>query len=214
MNFKNKSVKNILALPLVNVDKQKPGGNISVISYDVHGATAEEIILSLEENNKNMTEDGFDAQARSNNAWNWFTAKQLNEGVCKASAYFVSSFIEYTLPNWTERYTSTDQKLNQQWDDYIKTVIVHETGHGIISYSIAERQLEIFKNYSEKLDENDECPEGFNDRLSALLDAEEIYNDVEYDDLTEHGFKQQRCDDNPFFTLDRDALKARFNDKS
>lgn len=226
INFNNQSVPNIFAGNSVDNSQLRSGGNLTIQTYDVQGNDIVELLISIEERNDFLgnaaqsiegglqegsttslrAADDSIALAQTNVFFNFETSAFLREGVCRASRFITAAAIEYTLPNWVDRETSTDERLNQQWDDFLANLILHETGHGIIAFNLATRLQEILLTFSEPLDENNNCPEGVGDRLNDLLNEAFVFQDAEYDELTDSSFLQQQCLDNPFFTIDRSAL--------
>lgn len=224
LTFNNQSVPSIFAGANVDNSRIRPGGNVSIQTYDIEGDDIVELLISLEEENAflgnpaleqglNQGEvialrevDGPAAFTRTNVFFGFESSALVGEGVCRASRFSVGASIEYVLPNWVGRQASTNVRLNQLWDDFLDNLILHETGHGVIAYRVALRRLDILTNFSEPLDEENNCPDGFGDRLDALLEAEEVFQDQEYDLLTGASFLQQQCLDNPFLTVERTAL--------
>lgn len=213
LSFKNEMVENIEADKIIDQDKQTPGGGILLQTYDIEGDNVVELIVDMEEKN-DITTFNNDAGARTNTNFLFLSNADFRDNVCRATGFSNQVIIEYQLPVWLGRDDSDDERLVQLWDDFINTLFIHETGHAIIAYDIAERRQEILENFSEPLDENGECPEGFDDRLSELLLAENFNDkDQEFDELTNGGANQQLCDDNPFFFANRDELAELLNDQ-
>jgi predicted secreted Zn-dependent protease len=105
-------------------------GHTTVLYYDVHGRTFEEVRADMRKLGPKVADSSFVGETRSPMRWSWRT--ESANGTCSIRDVTVSVNAQITLPRWTPP-ADTEPGLATEWTRFIAALETHEAGHKDIS---------------------------------------------------------------------------------
>ena len=105
-------------------------GHTSVLYYDVHGRTLDELRADMRRLGPKVADSSFVGETRSPMRWSWRT--ESANGTCSIRDVSVSVNAQITLPRWTPP-ADTEPGLASEWTRFIAALETHEAGHKDIS---------------------------------------------------------------------------------
>jgi predicted secreted Zn-dependent protease len=163
-----------------------PAGPLTVRTYDVHGATADEIAQDLYEKSP-LIEQGRHMQGRTE--WKIHTSYQWQTDGhrCVLDTFDATLNVEMILPHWVQpRHPSP--ALVQQWNRYIAALRTHEDGHAEVGED-AQRDMVARARSLGPTSSCEELVKEINDVVAGVIEAHHQF-EVDYDSKTHHGETQ------------------------
>jgi len=159
---------------------------VTYVCYDVGGSTPQAIRTSINAHPERPADPNgamFDAKTRweIKLVWTFDTSR----GMCRAKNITTYLSITQTFPHWVP--TDADGSLQQEWNDYIVALRLHEDGHKQIALDAANDAIERVRAQTFAT-----CQE-FNIAARNAVDAATSIGDrrdEQYDDTTRHGATQ------------------------
>jgi predicted secreted Zn-dependent protease len=105
-------------------------GHTTVLYYDVHGRTFDEVRADMRKLGPKVADSSFVGETRSPMRWSWRT--ESANGTCSIRDVTVSVNAQITLPRWTPA-ADTEPGLASEWTRFITALETHEAGHKDIS---------------------------------------------------------------------------------
>ncbi len=153
--------------------------------YDIQGQSAEQLRAQM--NALRPMEQGgkFDADTQWEVKWR-FDYREKNQ-TCELTRSQVSVDITYHLPRWTNE-DQADSPLQSRWENYMKHLRLHESGHAQNGEKAAAEIADMLKNFA-PFSTCAELEEMADERAQQII-AEHNAWDREYDRETHHGKTQ------------------------
>jgi len=168
------------------LDKYPAGvsGRTTVLYYDVHGRTFEEVRADMRRRGPKVDGTSFVGETRSPMRWRWRT-QSMGGASCSISEVSVSVNAQITLPRWTPP-ADTEPGLAGEWKRFLAALEVHEAGHKDISAKAGREIVEKLRNVSGLCSQigiraND---------VARLIVARASEEQIAYDASTRHGLTQ------------------------
>jgi predicted secreted Zn-dependent protease len=168
------------------LDKYPAGvsGRTTVLYYDVHGRTFEEVRTDMRRRGPKIDGISFVAETRSPMRWSWHT-QSMGGASCAISDVSVTLSAQITLPRWIPP-VDTEPGLAAEWKRFLTALELHEAGHKDISAKAGREIVEKVRNLSGlcsqiRVRAND---------LARLIVARASEEQIEYDAATRHGLTQ------------------------
>jgi predicted secreted Zn-dependent protease len=105
-------------------------GHTTVLYYDVHGRTFDELRADMRKLGPKVADSSFVGETRSPMRWSWRI--ESANGTCSIRDVTVSVNAQITLPRWTPP-ADTEPGLAAEWNRFIAALETHEAGHKDIS---------------------------------------------------------------------------------
>lgn len=130
------------------LDKYPVGisGRTSVIYYDVHGSSYDELRADMRRLGPKVSGTSFVGETRSPMQWSWRT-ESIAPGSCSIRDVRVSMNAQILLPRWTPP-PDADSALVAEWKRFITALEVHEAGHKDISARAGREIIEQLRGMS------------------------------------------------------------------
>ena len=124
------------------LDKYPTGvsGRTTVLYYDVHGRTVEELRADMHRLGPKVDGTSFVGETRSPMRWSWRT-ESVGVSSCSIREVTVVVNAQITLPRWTPP-PDTEPGLVTEWKRFIAALETHEAGHKDISAKAAHEIIE------------------------------------------------------------------------
>ena len=106
-------------------------GQTTVIYYDVHGRTYDELRADMRRTGEQLFGSSFVGETRSPMRWNW-RLEQTGTSFCSIRDVTVSVNAQITLPRWTPP-PDAEPGLAAAWNQFLTALETHEAGHKDIS---------------------------------------------------------------------------------
>ena len=168
------------------LDKYPAGvsGRTTVLYYDVHGRTFEEVRGDMRRRGPKIDGTNFVGETRSPMRWSWRT-QSMGGASCSISEVRVSVNAQITLPRWTPP-PDTEPGLAAEWKRFLTALEIHEAGHKDISARAGSEIVEKLRNVSGLCSQigiraND---------LARVIVARASEEQIAYDASTRHGLTQ------------------------
>jgi predicted secreted Zn-dependent protease len=168
------------------LDAFPPGvtGSTDVTYYDVHGATARELVAQMRQlGPKTETGASFFGETQSPMRWQWST--RSNGQSCTANGVSVYIRSEITLPRWMPP-PDAPPALVEQWKQFLAALETHEIGHKDISARAARDVLTAVRRLDTMCSSFSAEAKRVTDGIVARLKVEQ----TTYDAQTRHGATQ------------------------
>jgi predicted secreted Zn-dependent protease len=168
------------------LDKYPAGisGMTSVLYYDVHGRTFEEVQADMRRKGPKIDGNSFVGETRSPMRWSWRT-ESIGSGGCAIHSVSVSVNARITLPRWTPP-ADTEPGLAAEWKRFIAALEMHEAGHKDISAKAARELIDRLRNLSGLCSQ---LGTQANDIARRIIDRAQTEQQA-YDASTRHGLTQ------------------------
>jgi len=154
-------------------------------AYPIQGSTAEKLREQMNQERPESKGERFDADTHWNIKWHYdFLADTKS---CVIGLSQVTETIVYRLPHWVNQ-EDADPKLQKKWDNYLKHLRLHESGHAKNGRAAAEEIEAMLKNLAPVAS----CPlldKIANERAQQIILSHNAW-DLEYDKETRHGATQ------------------------
>lgn len=130
------------------LDKYPVGisGRTSVIYYDVHGSSYDELRADMRRLGPKVSGTSFVGETRSPMQWSW-RAETTGPSSCVIQDVRVSMNAQILLPRWTPP-PGADSALVAEWKRFITALEVHEAGHKDISARAGNEIMERLRGMS------------------------------------------------------------------
>ena len=158
-------------------------GHTTVMYYDVHGRTFDEVRADMRRLGPKVADSSFVGETRSPMRWSWRT-ESMN-GSCSIRDVTVSVNAQITLPRWTPP-ADTEPGLAAEWTRFIAALETHEAGHKDIS---AKAGSEIVSRLRTLSGGCSQLATRANDLAHAIVDKASD-DQKTYDAITRHGLNQ------------------------
>lgn len=124
------------------LDKYPAGvtGRTTVLYYDVHGRTFEELRTDMHRLGPKIDGSSFVGETRSPMQWSWRT-ESMGVSNCSIREVTVAVNAQITLPRWTPP-PDTEPGLVAEWKRFSAALETHEAGHKDISTKAAHAIIE------------------------------------------------------------------------
>lgn len=168
------------------LDKYPAGvsGRTTVLYYDVHGRTFEELRADMHRLGPKIDGTSFVGETRSPMRWSWRT-ESMGVSSCSIREVTVVVNAQITLPRWTPP-ADTEPGLAVEWKRFIAALETHEAGHKDISAKAAHRIIEQLRGIAGPCSGIDTRA---ND-LARIIVAKASEEQKVYDATTRHGLTQ------------------------
>jgi len=168
------------------LDKYPAGvtGHTTVLYYDVHGRTFEELRTDMHRLGPKIDGNSFVGETRSPMRWSWRT-ESMGVSSCSIREVTVVVNAQITLPRWTPP-PDTEPGLATEWKRFIAALETHEAGHKDISAKAAHEIIEKLRGMAGP------CS-GISTRandLARMIVARASDEQKTYDATTRHGLTQ------------------------
>jgi predicted secreted Zn-dependent protease len=158
-------------------------GHTTVMYYDVHGRTFDEVRADMRRLGPKVADSSFVGETRSPMRWSWRT-ESMN-GSCSIRDVTVSVNAQVTLPRWTPP-ADTEPGLAAEWARFISALETHEAGHKDIS---AKAGSEIVSRLRTLSGGCSQLGTRANDLARVIVDKASDEQKT-YDAVTRHGLTQ------------------------
>ncbi len=158
-------------------------GHTTVIYYEVHGRTFDEVRADMRRLGPKVADSSFVGETRSPMRWSWRT--ESTNGICTTRDVTVSVNAQITLPHWTPP-TDTEPGLAAEWARFVTALETHEAGHKDIS---AKAGSEIVARLRALSGLCAQLGTRANDLAHAIVDKASDEQKT-YDAVTRHGLRQ------------------------
>jgi predicted secreted Zn-dependent protease len=130
------------------LDKYPTGvsGRTTVLYYDIHGRTFEELRADMHRLGPKVDGTSFVGETRSPMRWSWRT-ETIGGSSCSIREVNVVVNAQITLPRWTPP-PDTEPGLVTEWKRFIAALETHEAGHKDISAKAAHEIIEKLRGIS------------------------------------------------------------------
>jgi predicted secreted Zn-dependent protease len=130
------------------LDKYPPGvsGRTTILYYDVHGRTVEELRADMRRLGPKIDGTSFVGETRSPMRWNWRT-ESIGGSSCSIREVSVLVNAQITLPRWTPP-PDTEPGLPAEWKRFMAALETHESGHKDISAKAGREIIERVRGIS------------------------------------------------------------------
>ena len=154
-------------------------------TYPVHGNTAEELFKAMLMYSKENWDGESMARTYVDLAVNLRCREYSDGGAIEGGVLNLDLVV--TLPRWPE-HDRANRELQQNWDQFIAAVKVHEEGH----VAIAQKHAKSGKPAFEELKPRPSCSEMADSirALSEQLGKRALDEELQYDESTQHGVLQ------------------------
>ena len=105
-------------------------GHTTVLYYDVHGRTFDELRADMRRLGPKVADSSFVGETRSPMRWSW--RLESANGTCSIRDVTVFMNAQITLPRWTAP-ADTEPGLATEWARFVAALETHEAGHKDIS---------------------------------------------------------------------------------
>jgi len=124
------------------LDKYPRGvsGQTTVVYYDVHGRTVEELRADMERLGPRIDGASYVGETGSPMRWGWRT-RSMGGASCTIHDVTVSLNAQITLPRWTPP-SDAEPGLAAEWKRFVDAVEAHEAGHKDISAKAAREIID------------------------------------------------------------------------
>ena len=168
------------------LDKYPAGvnGRTTVLYYDVHGRTFEELRADMHRLGPKIDGNSYVGETRSPMRWTWRT-ESIGVASCSIREVSVVVNAQITLPRWTPP-PDTEPGLAAEWKRFIAALETHEAGHKDISAKAAHEIIEKLRGIAGP------CS-GISTRandLARVIVARASEEQKVYDATTRHGLTQ------------------------
>ena len=168
------------------LDKYPAGvsGRTTVLYYDVHGRTFEELRADMRRLGPKIDGSTYVGETRSPMQWNWRT--ESNGGAtCTIRDVTVLVNAQITLPRWSPP-PDTEPGLAAEWKRFLTALETHEAGHKDISARAASEIIDRLRGVSGLCSQ---LGTRAND-LARVIVERARQEQTTYDAVTRHGFTQ------------------------
>ena len=154
--------------------------------YDVCGCSEKDLLCDLTQKAIRCN-DGKKYDSVTNWKVKWDYGYNREAKTCSPDSFRVTVDVIFRLPKWT-RDVNAPQQLADKWDSYIKTLLVHETGHKDRALKAATELTRVIAD----LPPARTCSELDREvnRISRARLNKLIEEQAEYDRITDHGHSQ------------------------
>lgn len=159
-------------------------GRTTVMYYDVHGRTFEEVRGDMRRLGPKVDGTSFVGETRSPMAWTWRT-ETMGSSSCSIREVNVVVNAQITLPRWTPP-PDTEPGLVAEWKRFIAALETHEAGHKDISAKAAHEIIEKLHGTSGPCST---ISTHANDIARAIVERAH-QQQLAYDAETRHGYTQ------------------------
>jgi predicted secreted Zn-dependent protease len=168
------------------LDKYPAGvsGRTTVLYYDVHGRTFDELRADMRRLGPKVDGTSFVGETRSPMRWSWRT-ESLGGASCSIREVTVLVNAQITLPRWTAP-ADTEPGLATEWKRFLNALEVHESGHKDISAKAAQAIVERLRGLSGSCSQ---LSTRAND-LARVIVERASEEQKSYDAITRHGLTQ------------------------
>jgi len=168
------------------LDKYPSGvnGRTTVLYYDVHGRTFEEVRADMHRLGPKIDGTSFVGETRSPMRWRWRTESIGGTG-CSIREVTVLVNAQITLPRWTPP-ADTEPGLAAEWTRFIAALETHEAGHKDISAKAGREIIERVRGLSGPCSQ---LGTRVNDVARVIVERAHEQQQV-YDAQTRHGLTQ------------------------
>lgn len=159
-------------------------GHTTVIYYDIHGRTLQELRADMRRLGPSVEGHSFFGATRSPMRWRW-TLEPTGTAYCTLRDVTVTVNAEITLPRWTPP-DDVDADLTTEWNRFLGALEKHEGGHKDISAKAAREILSRLRGLS------DLCSminSRANEIARAIVERARV-EQQQYDASTGHGLTQ------------------------
>ena len=115
-------------------------GRTTVVYYDIHGRTVEELRADMERLGPKIDGDSYVGETGSPMRWGWRT-RSMGGASCTIHDVTVSLDAQITLPRWTPP-ADAEPGLAAEWKRFVDAVEAHEAGHKDISAKAAREIID------------------------------------------------------------------------
>jgi predicted secreted Zn-dependent protease len=168
------------------LDKYPPGvsGRTTVLYYDVHGRTFEELRADMRRLGPKVDGSSYVGETRSPMRWSWRT-ESVGGVSCSIRDVSVSVNAQITLPRWTPP-ADTEPGLATEWARFLAALETHEAGHKDISAKAAREIIDRLRGVSGLCSQ---LGTRANDLAQVIVDRARDEQKA-YDAATRHGLTQ------------------------
>ena len=168
------------------LDKYPSGvdGRTTVLYYDVHGRTFEEVRADMRRLGPKIDGTSFVGETRSPMRWHWRT-ESIGATSCSIREVTVLVNAQITLPRWTPP-PATEPGLAAEWTRFIAALETHEAGHKDISAKAGREIIERMRGLSAPCSQ---LAMRANDVARAIVERAHAAQQA-YDAQTRHGLTQ------------------------
>lgn len=133
--------------PVLDKYPASVNGHTTVVYYDVHGRTFEEVRGDLRRLGPKVGGRNFFAEARSPMQWRW-RVDRVGSSYCAIRDVTVLVNAQITLPRWTPP-ADADPALVAEWKRFMAALEEHEAGHKDISARAGRDIVRRLSGYSD-----------------------------------------------------------------
>ena len=160
------------------------GGWTTVVYYDVHGRTFDELRADMRRLGPKVDGTSFVGETRSPIRWNWKT-ESVGAGSCSIRDVTVLVNAQITLPRWTAP-ADTEPGLVTEWKRFLGALEAHEAGHKDISAKAGREIIDRLRGLSGLCAQ---LSSRANDVARAIVERARD-EQAAYDAATRHGLTQ------------------------
>lgn len=132
--------------PVLDTYPAGVSGRTTVLYYDVHGRTIEELRADMRRLGPKVDGTSFVGETRSPMRWSWRT-ESMGGASCSIREVNVLVNAQITLPRWTPP-PDTEPGLAAEWKRFIAALETHEAGHKDISAKAGKEIIERVRGLS------------------------------------------------------------------
>jgi len=159
-------------------------GQTTVVYYDVHGRTVEELRADMERLGPKIDGASYVGETGSPMRWGWRT-RSMGGASCTIHDVTVSVSAQIMLPRWTPP-NDAEPGLAAEWKRFVDAVEAHETGHKDISAKAAREIIDRVQGLSASCSQIDMRG---NDIARSIVERAHQQQQA-YDAETRHGLTQ------------------------
>jgi len=170
--------------PVLDEYPRGVSGRTTVVYYDIHGRTVEELHADMERLGPKIDGASYVGETGSPMRWSWRT-RSMGGVSCSIHDVAVSVNAQITLPRWTPP-ADAEPGLAAEWKRFVDAVEAHEAGHKDISAKAAREIIDRVQGLSAPCSQID--TRGNDIARSVVERAHE--RQQAYDAETRHGLTQ------------------------
>jgi predicted secreted Zn-dependent protease len=169
--------------PAVEVSVPGLNGSTNISYYDIHGRTAQELVMEMRQLGPKSAAGAFFGETLSPMHWEW--RSKSYGGSCELTNLQVHVVSNMTLPRWTPP-ADTVPGLAEQWRTFLAALETHEIGHQDISARGARDVERALQRYTGNCATLASDVRRVTDPIMERVRVEQI----QYDATTRHGMTQ------------------------